>query len=92
MVFIEFAYIEWVNLALSILFFVACTGICLYGMIKIQVTEDLESEEFLRGHQVFVEGLKVDSKLAAQYLNLKIIRKMSIAVVIIFIDDGCIQT
>ena len=41
---------------------------------------------------MFVEGLRVDSKLAAQHTNIKILRKIFIAVTLIYVDDGCIQT
>jgi len=90
--FLQFSRVEYLNLILSILFMSGCVGICFYGIRKVQITEDLSNKVFLREHSVFVDGLRVDSKLSAQHTNITIVRKILIAVVLIFVADGCIQT
>jgi hypothetical protein len=63
--FLQFSRVEYLNLILSILFMSGCVGICFYGIRKVQITEDLSNKVFLREHSVFVDGLRVDSKLSA---------------------------
>ena len=65
MAFLEYHYIEYVNLAFTTVCLVSVIIVVLYGIVKIQLTKDLTSQEFLRGHKVFVDGLNVKTKLSA---------------------------
>jgi hypothetical protein len=65
MAFLEYHYIEYLNLAFTTVFLVSGVAVVLYGIVKIQRTKDLTSEEFLKEHNVFVDGLNVETKLSA---------------------------
>jgi hypothetical protein len=92
MTFLEYHYIEYINLSFTVVFLVSGIAVVLYGIFKVQFTKDLTSQEFLRGNKLFVEGLNIKTKLSAQYTNIKILRRIVISIILIFMQSGCMQT
>ena len=82
--------IEFLNLFLAVLFMGASLGVALFSAWLIQTTEDLEAREFQLSYSIFVDGLKVDRKVTAQYHNMVICRKILLCLVLIVIQNGCI--
>jgi len=77
--------VERLSLALAILFLVACLGVTAFSLRLVQTSEDMDSKAFQREYSVFVEGLRVDHRLKAQYHNLKIVKKLALATILILL-------
>ena len=83
---------ERANLALAIILSGSCIGITVHSIYLVKTQDDIKTKLFKSRNMTIIEGLDLTSRTKAQFNNVKIIHRMTTALVFVFITQGCIQT